>query len=76
MVYDSLYPFGDRRLGLEIAHLARATAFGAISEPSGRLNDYLLFDTPTLPTVADTADAIKEEQMAVIDTLDLIFGVD
>lgn len=75
MIYDSLHPFGDRRLGLEVAHLARAVAFGVLDKPSGELSDYLLFDTPTLTQENDSVDDIKEEQLRVIENLGLIFDL-
>lgn len=77
MIYDSLHPFGDRRLGLEVAHLARAIAHGGLKDPSGELTDYLLFDTPTLEPAEETksVDEIKEEQLRLIKNMDLIFGL-
>ena len=74
MVYDGLYPSGFERDNLLNAHLVRATAYGALSEPSGDLDDHTLFHLPPPEaTPVDEVDAIKEEQLRVMAMLDLIF---
>lgn len=69
MVYDRLYPFGYERLDLHNASLSRQIAFGALSEPSRDLLDYL-----TIPLVEPQQEYnIELEQQRVSEVLDMIF---
>lgn len=74
MTYDRLYPFGAERDDMHTANIVRQVAFGALSEPSTDIRDYLTFADYDDSEQIVAVDNIEIEQQRVVDNLDLIFG--